>query len=541
MVSIITAKEAAELIPDNATVGVAGMGLSGWAEEVACAIRDRFKETGHPCGLNLKQNSAMGDWGFGNRFYGWERSPREEEDTKNGARGVTRFGEAGPGLIKRWTSAHIGSAFTLNAQTMENLIDTHCIPQGVSINLWREIAAGRPGLLTKVGLGTFVDPRIQGGRMNEYPDTEDVVKYVSFDGEDYLFYPSFKCDVALLRGSIADENGNISFERESVINEGFSVATATKNSGGIVIVQVEYLAKKETLNPKDIKIPGSLVDYVVVARDPMSSWQAEGTYWNPAFSGQIKVPLKAIKPLPFDERKVVCRRCAMELKKGDLINLGVGMPANIASVVAEEGFLDDVTMSTESGMVGGMPSALPNFGSAYNPEAIITPNEMFDLISGGGLDMTCLGIGEIDKDGNNNVSKMGKRLTGPGGFIDITSATKTVIFAGTLMGKANLKVGDGRLEILEEGTIQKFVDEVGQITFSGKYAPDDQKVLYITERAVFELIDHKLTLTEIAPGIDLERDVLAHMGFEPQVSPDLKLMDEEIFHETWGGLGKYIK
>ncbi|MCR5355233.1 MAG: acyl CoA:acetate/3-ketoacid CoA transferase, partial [Lachnospiraceae bacterium] len=346
MVSIITAKEAAELIPDNATVGVAGMGLSGWAEEVACAIRDRFKETGHPCGLNLKQNSAMGDWGFGNRFYGWERSPREEEDTEHGARGVTRFGEAGPGLIKRWTSAHIGSAFTLNAQTMENLIDTHCIPQGVSINLWREIAAGRPGLLTKVGLGTFVDPRIQGGRMNECPDTEDVVKYVSFDGEDYLFYPSFKCDVALLRGSIADENGNISFERESVINEGFSVATATKNSGGIVIVQVEYLAKKETLNPKDIKIPGSLVDYVVVARDPMSSWQAEGTYWNPSFSGQIKVPLKAVKPLPFDERKVVCRRCAMELKKGDLINLGVGMPANIASVVAEEGFLDDVTMST---------------------------------------------------------------------------------------------------------------------------------------------------------------------------------------------------
>lgn len=541
MAKFITAREAAKLIPDGATVGLAGMGLSGWAEEIACAIRDNFAETGHPCNLNLKQGSAMGDWGYGNGFVGWDRSPRPEgPDTQHGNRGATRFGEAGPGLISKWTSAHVGSAFTLCDQARKNQLESYCLPQGVIINLWREIGANRPGLLTKVGLGTFVDPRVEGGRMNECAKDE-IVKVVNFEGEEYLFYPSFKVDVALLRGTIADENGNISFAHESVINEGFAVANAVKNCGGIVIVQVEYLAKKETLNPKDIKIPGNLVDYVVQARDPKSCWQAEGDYWEPAFSGHIRKPLTAIEPLPLDERKVICRRCAMELKKGDLINLGVGMPADIAKVVNEEGLTDRITMSTESGMVGGVPSALPSFGSAYNPEAIITPHEMFDLISGGGLDMTCLGIGEVDKDGNNNVSRMGSRLTGPGGFIDISSTTPKVIFAGTLMGKAKVKVGGGKLEILEEGTIRKFVDKVGQITFSGQYAPEDQEVLYITERAVFKLIDHKMTLIEIAPGIDLEKDVLANMGFRPEISPELKTMDPTIFQETWGGLSEYIK
>ena len=541
MAKFITAREAARLIPDGATVGLAGMGLSGWAEEIACAIRDSYKETGHPCGLNLKQGSALGDWGYGNAFVGWNRSKREGgPDKEHGNRGATRLGEAGPGLVKKWTSAHIGSAFTLCDQARNNQLESYCLPQGVIINLWREIGAGRPGLLTKVGLGTFVDPRVEGGRMNQCAKDE-LVKVVTFEGEEYLFYPGFQVDVAILRGTIADENGNISFARESVINEGFAVANAAKNSGGIVIVQVEYLAKKETLPAKDIKIPGALVDYVVQARDPKSCWQAEGDYWEPSFSGEIRKPLTSIAPLPLDERKVICRRCAMELRRGDLINLGVGMPADIAKVVNEEGPIDQVTMSTESGMVGGVPSALPSFGSAYNPEAIITPNEMFDLISGGGLNMTCLGIGEIDKDGNNNVSRMGSRLTGPGGFIDISSNTPKVIFAGTLVGKAKVKVGDGRLEILEEGAIRKFVDKVGQITFSGQYAPDSQEVLYVTERAVFQLIGHKLTLIEIAPGIDLEKDVLGQMGFRPEISPDLKTMDPSLFEEHWGKLGETLR
>ena len=540
MAEFITAKQAAELIPDGATVGVAGMGLSGWAEELACAIRDHYKETGHPKGIHLKQGSALGDWGVGNSFIGWDRVKRPDgPDKEHGARGATRFGEAGEGLVAKWTSAHIGSAFTLCDLARQEKLESYCLPQGVIINLWREIAAGRPGLITKTGLGTFVDPRVEGGRMNKCAKDE-LVKVVEFNGEEYLFYPGFKVDVALLRGTIADENGNISFMRESVINEGFSVANATKNSGGIVIVQVEYLAKKETLNPKDIKIPGVLVDYVVVTDDPMSSWQTEGKYWEPSFDGTIKKPLSAIEPLPLDERKIICRRCAMELKKGDVINLGVGMPADIAKVVAEEGLIDQVTMSTESGMVGGVPSALPSFGSAYNPEAIITPNEMFDLISGGGLDMTCLGIGEADKYGNNNVSRMGSRLTGPGGFIDITARTPKVLFAGTLVGKAKYEIGNGGIKVVEEGTIRKFVDTVGQITFSGQYAPDTQDVLFVTERAVFKLIDHKMTLIEIAPGVDLQKDVLDQIGFVPEIAKDLKTMDPGIFREEWGGLKDYL-
>lgn len=518
MAEFVTAQQAAALIPDGATVGLAGMGLSGWAEEVGCAIRDRFRESGHPCDLNLKQGSAMGDW-------------RE--------RGVTRLGEAGPGLVTRWSGAHVGSAFTLRDMAVKNQLQCHCLPQGVIVNLWREIAAGRPGLMTKVGLGTFVDPRQGGGKMNECT-TDELVELMEFQGEEYLFYKGFRLDVALLRGTIADENGNISFAHESVINEGLAVATAAKNSGGIVIVQVEYITKKDTIAPKDVKIPGILVDYVVEATDKTACWQAEGVYWEPAFSGQIRKPLDSIEPLPFDERKVICRRCAMEVRKGDVLNLGVGMPADVSKIVAEEGYVGAVTMTTESGMVGGVPSALPNFGSAYNPEATLEHGAMFDYIDGGGLSMTCLGIGEIDQYGNNNVSKFGPRLTGPGGFINITQATPKVIFCGSFVGKARLELKDGALHVLEEGTIKKFVRDVEQITFSGKYAGPEQEILYVTERCVFRLLNGEMTLTEIAPGMDLEKDILAQMDFVPKVAEDLKTMDPEIFHEEWGGLGKYI-
>ena len=518
MRKLLTAQEAAALIPDGATIGVVGMGLSGWPEEIACAIRDRFKETGHPCDLNLKQGSAMGDW-------------KE--------RGVTRLGEAGPGLVTRWSGAHISSAYALRDLAVHNQLQCHCLPQGVVVNLWREIAAGRPGLLTKVGLGTFVDPRLEGGKMNDCT-IDELVKLVEFEGEEYLFYKSFKLDVALIRGTVADEDGNISFVNESIINEGLAAASAAKNSGGIVIVQVEYLTQKRTLNPKDVKIPGIIVDYIVQATDQRACWQAEGIYFEPAFSGQIKKPLSKIEPLPFDERKVINRRCAMELRIGNVVNLGIGMPAEMSKIVAEEGYTDYVTLTTESGMVGGIPSALPNFGSAYNPDAIIEHGSMFDIIDGGGLSMACLGIGEIDRYGNNNVSKLGSRLTGPGGFINITRATPKVVFCGTFMNKAEMTIGEGSISIIKEGSQKKFVHEVEQITFSGQYALPSQSVLYVTERCVFSLIKGKMTLIEIAPGIDLEKDILSQMDFTPEISKDLREMDEGIFREHWGGLGKYI-
>ncbi len=519
MAKFITAREAAQLIPDHSTVGVGGQGLAGWPEELGLAIRDNFAETGHPCDLNVKQGCAMGDWG---------------------KRGITHLGEAGPGLVTRWSGAHVGSAFALRDLAAENKLQLHCLPQGVIVNLWREIAAGRPGLITKVGLGTFVDPRYGGGRINEAA-TDDLVELIEFQGEEYLFYKSFKLDVALIRGTTADENGNITMEDESLINEGFHIACAAKNSGGIVIAQVKNIAKAGTLNPKDVRIPGVLVDYVVQCTDPEYHWQTEGEYFEPAFSGRIKKPLDSLPNMPFDERKVLCRRCAMELKKGYVLNLGVGIPADMAKILNEEGYLDYVSTSTEVGNFGGVSSALPNFGAAYNAEASVEHGYMFDFIDGGGLDMTCLGLGEVDPDGNNNVSFLGKMVTGPGGFINITQATPKVVFCGTFMNKAKVKVGDGKLEIIEEGNRRKFVNNVKQITFAGKYAGENQTVLYITERAVFQLINKKVTLIEIAPGVDLEKDILANMDFRPEISPDLKLMDAGIFEEKWGGLGKYIE
>jgi propionate CoA-transferase len=503
---ILTAKQAAEKIKDNSTVGVAGMGLAGWPEEVGRAIAASYRETGHPCGLNLKQGCSLGDWKM---------------------RGTTVLGVEG--LVTKWSGAHIGSSFALNELVLADKIECHCLPQGVIINLWREIAAGRPGLVTKVGLGTFVDPRIGGGKMNAVTKTE-LVELIDFQGEEYLFYKSFPLDVALLRGTIADENGNISFKNEGMINEGLAVAQAAKNSGGIVIVQVEYITEAGTLKPKDVRIPGIFVDYAVPATYDEASWQTEGSRFNPAFSGQIKEPVSNIEVLPLDERKLIARRCAMEFEKGSVVNLGIGIPTYVSKVIAEEGWSDEITMTTESGIIGGIPVPLPDFGVAYNPEALITHGEMFDFIDGGGLDLSCLGMSEVDVHGNVNVSKFNNRLFGPGGFIDITRSTGTILFCGTFTNKAKLEINDNGLTILEEGNLTKFVSEVEQITFCGAEASPEQRILYITERCVFQLIDGRMVLMEIAPGIDLQKNILDKMDFTPIIPNDgPKLMTLDIF------------
>ncbi|MDR1639807.1 MAG: acyl CoA:acetate/3-ketoacid CoA transferase [Clostridiales bacterium] len=517
MAKIITARQAAELIPDGATVGVGGMGLSGWPEEVAQAIASCYRETGRPKGLNIKQGSAMGDW-------------RE--------RGMTVLGIEG--LATRWSGAHIGSAFAMNDLVRKNKMQCHCLPQGAIVNLWREIAAKRPGILTKAGLGTFVDPRLGGGKMNDVT-TDELVELVTLLGEEYLLFKSFPLHVALLRGTTADENGNVTFEHESVINEGLAIAEAAHNSGGISIVQVEYLAQAGTLNPKDVRIPGILVDYVVLATKQEACWQAEGIYFEPSFSGQLRKPLSAIPPIPLSERKFIARRCAMELRGGDVVNLGVGLATDVSNIVAEEKRVSYLTLTSEAGAIGGVPSPLPNFGSSYNPDATIDHGSMFDLIDGGGLDITVLGMGEADQWGNVNVSKLGSRLTGPGGFINITQATNRLVFCGTLMNKSKSEIKDNEIRIVDQGAKRKFVSQVEQITFSGKYARPEQKILYVTERCVFQLINGKMTLIEIAPGIDLEKDILSQMDFVPAISEDLKVIDKSLLGESWGGLGEYIK
>jgi propionate CoA-transferase len=514
-----TADEVALLIKDGATVGATGFGLAAWAEEIAQAIEKRFLETSQPKNITLVHGSAIGDW-------------KE--------RGTTRLGKEG--LVKRWIGAHIGSSANMSRLVAEGKIEGYCLPQGVIVQLFREIAAKRPGLITKVGLGTFVDPRLDGAKMNSLT-TEDIVKVVEFEGEEWLFYKTFPINVALIRATVADEKGNLTMEKEGVLMEALPLAQATKNSGGIVIAQVEYLAKAGSLHPKQVKVPGILVDYVVVATKQEACWQTEGLYFNPAFAGDIKVPLDGIPELPMDERKIIARRAAMELLPGTVVNLGVGIPSDVAAIANEENISHLMTLTTEAGGIGGVPASLPHFGQSYNAEAVVEHHAQFDFYDGGGVDVAFLGLAQTDKEGNVNVSKFKGRVMGCGGFINITQSSKKVVYCGSFTaGGLQVTAQDGKLVIIQEGKGKKFIDQVEQVTFSGKYAAKiKQPVVYVTERAVFTLEDGRMTLIEIAPGIDLEKDVLALMDFKPQISPNLKTMPSEIFQPKWGKLQEIIQ
>jgi propionate CoA-transferase len=518
---VITVEQAATLIEDGVTLSAPIIGLAGWPEEIGRAIAKRFEETGHPKNLTLVCGSAMGN----------------HKDKGPHVMGLE-------GLITKFIGAHTHGSPNIAALIQNNKMLAYCFPQGVVVQLYREIAAKRAGMLSKVGLGTFVDPRIEGGKMNaltsQAPDMNEVV---TFNGEEYLWFKPFPIHVGLIRGTKADERGNITMEKEGAALEALQVAQAARNSGGIIIAQVEYLAEAGTLHPKSVKVPGVLVDYVVISKNPHEyHMQSEGIYYQPAFSGNVRVPLKVLPTLPFDERLFILRRAAMELTPNSVVNLGIGIPDRLATVAAHEGVADMLTLTTEVGGVGGIPAGWPNFGMTYNAEAFIDHPNMFDWYDGGGIDRAFLGMGEVDKFGNVNVSKFGGRPIGCGGFINITTASKAVVYCGTFTtGGLKVTAKDGKVQILQEGNNQKFRDHVEQITFSGKYAAQKNKpILYITERAVFKLIDGVVTLIEIAPGIDLEKDILAQMGFKPAISPDLKSMPEEIFQPTWGRLKEII-
>lgn len=513
MSKVISAASAAELIKDGDTVAASGFGLSCWAEEMGISIEERFLNTGHPQNLTVMHASAVGN--------------RRDK-------GMSHFGHEG--LIKRWIGGIAIASPGMAKLIEEDKCEAYNLPQGVITQLYREIAAKRPGVITKVGMGTFVDPRVEGAKMS--PSTkEDIVKVVELDGEEWLFYKSFPINVALIRGTVADENGNLTLEKEGLHMEVLPIAQAARNSGGIVIAQVESVAKAGTLNPKDIAVPGILVDHIVVAK-PENHFQTENTQYNPAFSGHIKVPLESVPALPLDERKVIARRSAAELVPNTILNLGVGIPVNVSTVSAEEGVSDQLILTTEAGSIGGVPAGLKDFGHAYNSEAIVDHHAQFDFYDGGGIDLSVLGLAQTDQFGNVNVSKFGTRVAGCGGFINISQAAKKLVFAGTFTaGGLEVKVSDGKLHIIQEGKAKKFIKQVQQITFSGKYASEiKQPVIYVTERAVFELIDGKLTLTEIAPGVDLKTHILDQMEFTPAIAEDLKEMDPGMFEEHWGKL-----
>ena len=389
-----------------------------------------------------------------------------------------------------------------------------------------------------LGLNTFIDPRIEGGKMNQRAKDsgEDIVELIEIKGTKQLFYPAFVPNIALIKGSTADEDGNISFEREPAYLEALAVAQATKNKGGKVIVQVQRVSRANTLDPRFVKIPGPLVDVVVVEPE---QWQTVDRQYNPGLCGEIRVPVAEILPLALNERKVIARRAAMEVSPG-LLNVGVGMPDGVANVVVEEGFYDQITFCIEQGLYGGVPAGGVIFGTTYNPAAIIDAPSQFDFFDGGGLNVSCLGMGQVDQKGNVNVSKIGKKIIGTGGFVNISQNAKKMIFCGTFTGGGlSLEVGNGELKILQEGRYQKFVKQVDQITFSADYAVfSGQKVLYITERAVFGITAEGLELREVAPGIDIQKDILDQLPFKPLISPNLKTMDVAIFKADPMGLKK---
>jgi propionate CoA-transferase len=516
---VVSAAEAVRLIRDGDTVATGGFVGIGFAEQIAIALEELYLSnevdapfaTGKPKNLTLVYAAGQGD--------GKER-------------GLNHF--AHEGLIKRVIGGHWGLVPKLQQLAIGNRIEAYNLPQGVITHLFRDIAAHRPGHLTTVGLGTFVDPRNGGGKLNA-KTTEDIVELTTLGGHECLFYKAFPIHVGIIRATTADADGNLTMEKEALTLEALAIAMAVRNSGGIA--QVERVAENGSLNPRQVKVPGIFVDCVVVA-EPEHHWQTFATQYNPAFSGELRVRAGSLPPLPLSERKIVARRAALELKPNSVVNLGIGMPEGIASVANEEKVIDLITLTAEPGVIGGIPAGGLNFGAATNTQAVIDQPYQFDFYDGGGLDAAFLGLAQADARGNLNVSKFGPKLAGAGGFINISQKAKKVVFVGSFIaGKLRIAVDGGRLSIVHEGTERKFVRAVEHVTFSGDYArAQGQPVLYVTERCVFTLGDDGLVLTEVAPGIDIERDILALMDFKPAIPHDPLPMDARIFADAPMGL-----
>jgi propionate CoA-transferase len=509
---IVSAADAVALIHEGDTLVCSGFGVVGVPDELLVALEKRFLETAQPRNLHLLFGGGPGD---------------------GKDRGLNRL--AHEGLIASAIGGHWGLVPKVGAMAMANQIEAYNLPLGVISHMYRDIAAGLPGNLTPVGLGTFVDPRLQGGKINART-TQDIVEVTTLGGRELLFYKAPKPNVAFIRASIADPDGNLSLEREALTQDALAIAMAVKNSGGVVIAQVEFITESGAMLPRRVKVPGILVDCVVVAR-PEHHQQTYGTPYSPALSGEMRVPLDALPPMPFDERKVIARRAAFELLPNAVVNLGIGMPEGVADIANEEHLLRYMTLTAEPGVVGGVPGSGMNFGSSTNATAQLDMNQQFDFYDGGGLDLAVLGLAECDARGNINVSRFGPRLAGAGGFINITQNSHTVIFIGTFTaGGLDVKVGDGKLSIVKEGKFRKFVEKIEQVTFSGEYAARmGKKVLYITERCVLTLTPEGLELTEVAPGVEIERDILPYMAFKPIIRNPV-LMDARIFRDEIMGL-----
>ncbi|MBL8324043.1 MAG: malonate decarboxylase subunit alpha [Rubrivivax sp.] len=499
---VVGAAQAVQLLRDGDTLATSGFVGIGFAENLAVALEQRFVEQGAPRGLTLVYAAGQGD---------------------GKTRGLNHLGH--DGLVARVIGGHWGLVPTLGRLAVEDRIEAWNLPQGVISHLFRDIAAGKPGHLSRVGLGTFVDPRHGGGCVNArtraLPASAQPVRLMPIDGEEFLFYKAFPIHAAFIRATTADPDGNLTMEREALTLESLAIAMAARNSGGIVIAQVERVAEAHSLSPRHVKVPGVLVDCVVVAEKPEYHWQTFAEPYSAAFSGEVRVPAAHVPPMHAGKRKAIARRAALELRPNAVVNLGIGMPEGVAAVAAEERVIDLITLTAEPGVVGGIPAGGLNFGAAVNTQAVIDQPYQFDFYDGGGLDIAFLGLAQADAEGNVNVSKFGPRLAGAGGFINISQNAQRVVFVGSFEA-------DGQ---------SKLVREVEHRTFSGREAwRRGQQVLYVTDAAVFGLHERGIELLEVAPGLDLERDVLARMQFRPVIEREPRRMEAAIFAEGPMGL-----
>jgi propionate CoA-transferase len=519
--NFIKAEEVLNLIKDGDIITSVGMTLVGASEAILKEIEKSFLETGYPRDLTLVHSAGQ--------------SNRKD--------GIQHF--AHEGLVTKLIGSHWGLQPRWMDMISNNKVVAYCLPQGQIAQLYRSMACGLPGKMSKVGLGTFVDPRIEGGKMNERTkQLENISDIIEYDGEEYMFYKKIPLDVCIIRGTTADEMGNISFEDEAMKLEVLPAALATKRFGGKVIVQVKRVAETGTIHPKEVVIPGVFVDAIVVCENPLEDHrQTSSWYFDPSYSGDLRVPQNSIKPLELNVRKFIGRRAMLELKKGDVINLGTGIPNDVVGKIAnEEGISDDIMITVESGIYGGVQAGGIDFGIGQNLYAMIAHQDQMDYYNGAGVDVTFMGAGELDGEGNINATKMGPRCTGAGGFIDITQNAKKVIFCATFnTGGTQIAIEDNYIKILKEGSVKKMVSKVTQISFNGKLArKKGQEVYFVTERAVFKLVKEGVRLIEIAPGIDLQKDVLDLMDFQPIISDDLKVMSEDLFLNSAFGLKNII-
>lgn len=521
---IINAARAASLIEDGWTFASAGFVGAGHPESLSRAIEKRFLETGAPRNLTLVYAAGQGD--------------RTE-------RGAARF--AYEGLVKRVIGGHwLGTGPRMAQLVNDNKVEAYNLPQGVIAHLYRAIAGHKPGVITKTGLNTFIDPRHDGARLNSAAK-QDIIELVKLRGEDYLLYHAFPIHCALIRATSADPDGNLSMEDEALTQDVLALAQAARNSGGIVIAQVRRMVEKHSVPLSHVKVPGILVDYVVLAEDPTDHWMTYGEEHNRAYCGQHIEPVHAFRPDALSLRKIIQRRAFLELHRlasastrSLVVNVGTGMPAGVGKIAREEGF-SRFTMTIESGPIGGTPMDSPSFGAALNPECIVSHAEQFDFYDGGGIDVSFLGLAEVDGAGNVNVSKFGSKVAGVGGFVNITQSARHLVFMGALTaGGLEIAAAGGKLSILKEGRVRKFVPRVGHLSFNGPYTESlGITVRYVTERAVFEMREGKLTLIEIAPGIDLERDVLAQLDTPVRVAAEVQTMDARVFNEGAMGVASH--